>query len=107
MNDRYTDEQLAKKYGRRKTGGIPLFEPQELGYRCSKGHSYITWSEFKDHIWCYECNQDYHYAQDCVLIKCRFNPENLPMQPRMIKSISNMDKTGNLFTIIPKKLLEI
>jgi len=56
-----TDEQLAKKYGRRTPGGQTLFKPFELGYRCPKGHrgESITWSEFNNHIWCHKCQLDY------------------------------------------------
>ena len=98
---------IFKKYGLRecgKIGGTPLFEPQELGYRCKKGHSYITWSEFKEHLWCYVCNKDYHYADECVLIADKHNPKNLPKQPKMIH-ICNMTPDGNHFHNIPKELL--
>jgi len=105
MNDRFTDEQLKEKYGLRPHGN-PLFEPQEHGYRCPKGHSNITWSEFKDHIWCYECEIDYHYAIDCVLIKDKYNPKDLPQQPKIIEGIKNFTDDGWEFNDIPKELLE-
>lgn len=108
MNGGFTDEQLKEKYGLRHGGKscTPLFEPQEYGYRCPKGHSNITWSEFKDHIWCYKCEIDYHYAIDCVLIKDEYNPKDLPQQPRIIEGISNYTEDGNNFNDIPKELLK-
>jgi len=105
-NDKYADDELAKKYGRREEGGNPIDEPQELGYRCPKGHANITWSEFKEHMWCYECKKDYHYADDCVLIKDKWNPKKLPKQPRIIKGVNNWTKDGNDFNNIPKELLK-
>ena len=102
MNNKYTDKQLAKKYGRRKTMCATIDHPPEFGYRCPMGHSNLDWSEFNDHIWCYECEKDYHYAKDCVLIKDKLNPVNLPEQPRIIKGISNWNKDGNGFKNIPK-----
>lgn len=66
-----SDEQLSEKYGRRPHPllMVPVFEPQEFGYRCPKGHGgdYLTWSEFNDHIWCYKCQMDYHYAHECTI----------------------------------------
>lgn len=105
MNNKYTNKQLAKKFGKRQTGCCMIDEPQELGYRCPKGHANITWSEFKEHIWCYNCKKDYHYANDCVLIACKFNPKKLPQQPRMIYNMYNMTPDGNYFHDIPKELL--
>jgi len=104
-NDKYTDEQLAEKFGRRGDGN-PIDFPEELGYRCPKGHSNVTWSEFCDHIWCYVCEKDYHYADDCVLVKDKWNPKNLPKQPRIITGINNFTEDGNGFNNIPKRLLE-
>ena len=62
-----TDEQLAEQFGRRPHG-IPLFEPYEYGYRCPKGHRGvdISWSEFKEHIWCHKCGLDYP-TKDCPI----------------------------------------
>ena len=62
-----TDKQLAEQFGRRPQG-IPLFEPYEYGYRCPKGHrgGNITWSEFREHIWCYKCKLDYP-SKDCPI----------------------------------------
>jgi len=104
-NDKYTDMQLAMKYGRRREG-TGIDEPTELGYRCSAGHSNITWSEFNQHIWCYVCEKDYHYADDCVLVMDKWNPKNLPKQPRIITGIDNWTKDGNGFNDIPKRLLK-
>ncbi len=61
MASKLTDSQLTSIYGRRITNAVSLFEPYELGYRCPRGHRgvCITWSEFKDHIWCYRCKLDY------------------------------------------------
>lgn len=62
-----TAEKLAEKHGRR-SGGQPLFEPFELGYRCPQGHKgeCITWSEFNEHIWCFKCQLDYP-SKDCPM----------------------------------------
>ncbi len=106
MNSRYTDKQLTEKFGKRPTQGISIDEPQELGYRCPKGHSRITWSEFEEHIWCAICAKDFHYANDCVMIACKFNPKNLPKQPKMIYHMYNMTPDGNYFHDIPKELLK-
>ena len=84
MNNKYTDKELKNKFGLRRVDGIPIFEPQELGYRCPQGHANLTFSEFVDHIWCYECKKDFHYADDCVLIENKYMPKNLPKQPRII-----------------------
>ena len=105
MNDKFTDKQLRKKYGMRKEG-TPLFFPQELGYRCIKGHSNLDWSEFSEHIWCWVCKKDYHYAIDCVLIADELNPKDLPKQPRIITGISNWTEDGNGFNDVPEKLLK-
>lgn len=109
MNNRYTDKQLKKKYGfrlKKREAVQPLDNPAELGYRCPKGHSNIDWSEFKEHIWCYQCKMDYHYADDCVLIKYKHNPKDLPKQPRIITGIANWSKDGNHFNDVPAKLLK-
>ena len=58
-NDFFSDKQLKAKFGMRPTDGIPLFGPQELGWNCPEGHYDLDWSEFIDHIWCYQCNKDY------------------------------------------------
>ena len=93
-----TDVQLAKEYGKRQSGQ-PLDEPQELGYVCPKGHTgdYLTWSEFKEHIWCFKCKKDYHYAPDCQLRRmCWMSDEQwsnfiarLPMIPTIIDGIQH------------------
>lgn len=96
---------LLRKFGLRPINGIPIDSPMELGYRCPLGHSNIIWSEFLEHIWCYKCEKDYHYADDCVLIEDKCNPKHLPKQPRIIKGINNWTKDGNGFLNIPKKFL--
>lgn len=99
-NDRFTDAELGEKYGFRGHG-TAIFEPQEHGYRCPKGHAHLTWSEFQEHIWCYECEKDYHYAEDCIMIENEYMPE-LPMKPRIIRGIPIWDKTGNWCVDIQK-----
>lgn len=97
--------QIYKRRMRRKYGmrgyGTPLFEPQEHGYRCPRGHANITWSEFKEHIWCYDCEMDFHYAKDCIMISDDYNPKKLPMQPFMIHGIDNFTEDGNSFNEVP------
>jgi hypothetical protein len=90
-----TDQQLARQFGRRGPGQ-PLFEPQEFGYRCPKGHGgdHITWSEFKEHIWCYQCKLDYP-SKDCPIQRpsCMsrkdFNAfvRRLPFKPQIIPGV--------------------
>jgi len=52
----------------RRGEGIAIFEPTEMGYLCPEKHraSDLSWSEFKDHIWCCVCEKDYKSA-DCFL----------------------------------------
>lgn len=68
---RMADQELAQVYGRREAGMIPVFAPGEFGYHCPEGHTddHLTWSEFKEHIWCFACRKDYHYAEDCYLVR--------------------------------------
>lgn len=63
------DQELAQKFGRREY--TPVFDPSELGYHCPNGHTgnQITWSEFNEHIWCHACEKDYHYADECYLVR--------------------------------------
>lgn len=59
-NDFFTDDQLKEKFGMRPTGGTPLFAPIELGWVCPiNDHHETEWSEFRDHLWCYDCEKDY------------------------------------------------
>jgi len=85
--------------------GTAIFEPQEWGYRCPFGHANITWSEYKDHIWCWDCKDDYHYALHCVLVEDKYNPGGLPLQPRIVKGVKNYTPDGNDFNDIPEELL--
>jgi len=97
-----TDKELAVEFGMRGSG-TPLFEPQEIGYRCPKGHSNITWSEFKKHIWCYTCKKDYHSLKDCVLVEDEHNPkyEEMEVKPIIYQGISNYTEDGNNFNDLP------
>ena len=104
-NDRFMDDELREMFGMRGSGDA-LFEPQELGYRCPLGHARITWSEFREHIWCFICEKDYHYADDCVLIEDKYNPKDLPQQPRIIRGVSNFTLDGDHFNDIPQELLK-
>lgn len=95
---RLTDSQLKEQFGMRPKGQ-PLDYPQELGYICPKGHGgdYLTWSEFNEHIWCYKCNMDYHFALDCQLKRmCWMSDDiwnnfvnNLPQRPRVLDGIQH------------------
>lgn len=91
---------------RPNANAIWLFAPQEYGYRCPAGHANIYWSEWEEHIWCYKCEKDYHYANDCVLVKDKYNPKKLPMQPKIIKGVKNWKKDGNGWNDIPRKLIQ-
>lgn len=92
-----TDEQLNSQYGRRAEGQ-PLFEPYELGYRCPQDHkgALITWSEFNEHIWCYQCQLDYP-SKDCPMQRPGWmKPEefkaeiaNLPFKPKVLPGVDH------------------
>jgi len=93
-----TDMQLAEKYGRRPVGGTAIDEPTELGYQCPKGHKWdaLTWSEFKEHLWCYVCKLDYP-SKDCPKQRvCWMSDEQweminktLPFKPIIIEGIQH------------------
>ena len=93
-----TDDQLAGKYGRRevKAGMVILNEPSEEGYQCPQGHKMgeITWSEFKEHLWCYVCQIDYP-SKDCPMQRpCWETPKQfkefltrLPFKPHILRGV--------------------
>jgi hypothetical protein len=93
-----TDKELELKYGRRSSG-TPIDFPHELGYICPKGHTgdYLDWSEFNDHIWCYQCKLDYHYAHDCHLKRMCWMSDKLwnnfinglPIKPQILEGIQH------------------
>ena len=69
-NDFYTDIELEALFGKR-VEGIPLFDAFELGWACPKNSKHrITYSEFRDHIWCYDCKKDFF----SLLCKKQMNP---------------------------------
>lgn len=91
-----TDRQLAKRYGRRTTGAVSLFEPFEWGYRCPAGHrgGLITWSEFNEHIWCQRCQLDYHSSTCPMQRQSWMDPKGfrefvsrLPFKPKILPGI--------------------
>src|SRR4030043_400158 len=60
MNDFYSDNDLGKIFGSRSTSASAVFDAMELGWVCPIDAIHeITWSEFQQHIWCYECRKDY------------------------------------------------
>jgi len=106
-NDKYTDEELLKKYGKcKEIAGVILDTPAELGYRCLNGHSDLQFSDFNAHLWCIVCRKDYHYADDCVLISDYCNPKKLLEQPLKIYGVDNWDETGMYNPDIPKDIIE-
>jgi len=90
-----SDRQLAQKYGRRPEG-VALFEPMEYGYRCPEGHcgAAIYWSEFKEHIWCYECKLDYP-TETCLIQRPSWMSikdfrdflDKLPFKPKVLAGV--------------------
>ena len=100
-----SDEQLAKKYGRRTPDEYPLFEPYHWGYRCPRKHKgeSIAWSSFNDHIWCQKCKFDYPSA-DCPMQRPSWMDHDefgayiarLPYRPKILpgvdRSIEPLDK---------------
>ncbi|KKN86951.1 hypothetical protein LCGC14_0262200 [marine sediment metagenome] len=93
-----TDKQLTERYGKRAPGAVSLFAPYEWGYRCPKGHrgENITWSEFKQHIWCYKCQLDYP-SMDCTMQRPSWmEPDEfksfvakLPFKPRILPGVDH------------------
>jgi len=95
------DTELEKEYGRRNlpVGSVIFDQPGDLGYQCPFGHTgdWLSFSEFKDHIWCYKCKMDYHYAADCQLRRMCWMSDNqwrdfiarLPMKPQVIEGIQH------------------
>jgi len=76
-NDFFIDEQLKEKFGMRPTNGMSLFLPIELGWVCPiDEHHETTWSEFVDHIWCYDCQKDY-FTLLCPKIVNPFTSEEI------------------------------
>jgi hypothetical protein len=59
MNNFYSDNKLTKLFKKRPHSS-PLFAPMELGWVCPSNESHlIVWSEFNQHVWCYQCGMDY------------------------------------------------
>jgi len=93
-----TDQELAEKYGRRRTSAVSLFEPCEWGYRCPARHraEFITWSEFNEHIWCKKCGLDYP-SSDCPMQRPSWmDPdefkqfvERLPFKPQILPGVDH------------------
>ena len=76
MNNIYTDQQLTELFGRR-IEGIPLLDAQELGWACPVNPKHkITFSEFKAHIWCFDCLMDY-FTLLCPKQMNPFTTENI------------------------------
>ena len=76
MNNIYTDKQLTELFGRR-CEGIPLLDAAELGWSCPVNPKHrITFSEFRAHIWCYDCNMDF-FTLLCPKQMNPFTTENI------------------------------
>lgn len=80
---------MSNEKEKRPEEGIPLFEPDELGYLCPNNHKHqITWSEYKRHIWCFQCKEDIP-SKECHLKKpdwmddeeWKRRLESLPFEP--------------------------
>jgi hypothetical protein len=55
---------------KRPTDGIAFDEPGVLGYLCPRGHGgpALTWSEWEEHIWCYDCGLDWQ-SSECLKMR--------------------------------------
>lgn len=88
MNKFYTDKELENLFGRRPTGAISLFYPMELGWVCPVDkHHELAWSEFKDHLWCWQCKMDY-FSLLCPKKMNPFTTEDiLKKETEMVKDL--------------------
>jgi len=44
-----------------------ICNPIYLEHRCPNNPDHkITWSEFENHIWCYDCKEDFEYKPEFV-----------------------------------------
>ena len=62
MNDFFSDNELSEIFRKRLNAPnlVSLFEPMEVGWVCPIDSTHeITWSEFKGHVWCFQCQKDY------------------------------------------------
>lgn len=81
-------------FGFRPTDCIILFDAMELGWVCPKDKNHrITWSEFKDHVWCYQCKKDYF----TLLCPKKMNPFTTEMI--LAKEIHNVKKIKKGWTL--------
>lgn len=57
------DEYLMHR--RRRPEGVPIDQLGELGYLCPRLHGgpALDWSEWQEHLWCYECGIDWESSK--------------------------------------------